>query len=463
MRPTTRLPEAHADDPISMRPNRLPFQILGNQSQQRYIANGPNLAHFVAAAKATAGADTAKTTTTPQKPRLLGRDVPSLVELFRTIVPSSTPLTDSQLKMRATQVSQALYRQGARTFEQISSLPREFRELLASKTDIGYGAVNTALTSSDGTRKFLFEFGGTAKPAKVEAVLIPGVASRKAYSSQRTHTNETNEESSSDGLVPRTICISSQAGCSLSCAFCHTGTQPLLRNLLPHEIVAQVMDIMQISGDFPLRPSTPRSVTNIVLMGQGEPLLNFRNVSIALEAMIRESIVTSPSRITVSTSGIPKPIPALADLGVGLALSLHAPNDALRNRLVPINQTFPLASVIDACKAYLTKMDSKSSRRTRMTLEYVMLANVNDSPQLAKEVVKIVNKLGGRDAAKVNLLPFNSWAGSSFETSSAAAIEQFASVIRDGGIQVNVRTPKGGQLKTSVDNKARIGLGGTGN
>ncbi|KAI9013641.1 radical SAM enzyme, Cfr family [Hyaloraphidium curvatum] len=382
-----------------------------------------------------------------QRIPLLGMTKAQIADVLRTIAPGAE-------SMRASQVATAMYRHGARTLDEIASVPADFREALKERAEMGYGDIRTQQVSSDGTKKWLFEFGGP-KPVRVETVLIPGVASRKAYARPASGSDD---EPGADDFVPGTICVSSQAGCSLACAFCHTGTQPLVRNLLPHEIMGQIMAVLHAEGDFPLRPSAPRRVSNIVWMGQGEPLLNFRSVSSATELLVAERIVSSPARMTVSTSGIPKNIPALADLGVGLALSLHAPTDALRNELVPINKTFPLNLVLDACREYLAKMAARSPRRPRITLEYVMLDGVNDHPTLAKDVVRIVNGLGGRDAAKVNLLPWNPWAGSAFRTSPQESIERFAEAIRRAGVQVNVRTPRGrdimaacGQLKTSAE------------
>jgi 23S rRNA (adenine2503-C2)-methyltransferase len=358
-----------------------------------------------------------------------------------------------------------IYRNGARTIDQMSSLPLPFRELLKSKAEIGYGTIRTSQLSIDGTRKFLFDLSAGSKPAQIESVLIPAVASRRPYGKASSSVAEEDDRESNES-APGTLCISSEAGCSLNCAFCHTGTQPLQRKLLPHEIVSQVLDVMHSVGDFPLTANRPRSVTNIVFMGQGEPLLNFRNVSAALTTLLAQNIITSPSRIVVSTSGIPKMIPALADFGVGLALSLHAPDNALRNQLVPINKVYPLETVLEACREYLKKVDARTGsvkRKPRMTLEYVMLAGVNDSVEMAEGVAKIALKqLDGR--AKVNLLPFNPWKGSSFETSSDEAIQRFAEVLRTRNhVQVNVRTPRGrdimaacGQLKTSMDSKRGV-------
>ncbi len=280
-------------------------------------------------------------------------------------------------------------------------------------------------TSSDETRKFLFRFrdGQTA-----ETVYIP-------------------DRQEDRGAV----CISSQVGCTLSCRFCHTGTQRLTRNLGPAEIVGQFMAARDAYREWPSpKGETPRLLSTIVLMGMGEPLYNYANVARAMTiVMDNEGIALSRRRITLSTSGVvPMMDRAGAELGVNLAVSLHAVRDDLRDELVPLNRKYPIAELIAACRRY-----PGASNARRITFEYVMLRGINDGAADARELVRLLAGI----PAKVNLIPFNPWPGSAYETSTASAIDRFAGIVMDAGFSAPVRTPRGrdilaacGQLRTEA-------------
>ena len=251
------------------------------------------------------------------------------------------------------------------------------------------------------------------------------------------------------------MCISSQVGCTLSCRFCHTGTQRLTRNLGAPEIVGQFMAARDAYGEWPSpKGETPRLLSTIVLMGMGEPLYNYLNVAKAMTiVMDNEGIALSRRRITLSTSGV---VPMMdrcgAELGVNLAVSLHAVRDDLRDELVPLNRKYPIAELIAACRRY-----PAASNARRITFEYVMLRGINDSVADARELVRLLAGV----PAKVNLIPFNPWPGSTYETSTAAAIDRFARIVMDAGFSSPVRTPRGrdilaacGQLKTQTETAA---------
>jgi len=251
------------------------------------------------------------------------------------------------------------------------------------------------------------------------------------------------------------VCISSQVGCTLTCKFCHTGTQRMVRNLTPGEIVGQFMLARDSYGEWP-SSKEPRHLTNIVMMGMGEPLYNYDNVVQALRIIMdEEGINVSRRRITLSTAGVVPMIPQVgADLGVQLAISLHAVNDDLRNEIVPINKKYPIAELLDACRAYPT---AKNSRR--ITFEYVMLKGVNDTPADARELVRLIRGI----PAKVNLIPFNPWPGAPYECSTDADIAAFADIVNRAGYSSPVRTPRGrdilaacGQLKTASERERKI-------
>ncbi len=324
---------------------------------------------------------------------------------------------------RAKQVWHWMYHQGVTDFARMSSIARPLQEKLAENFVIGRPEAAVVQTSIDETRKFLFRF---RDGQEAETVYIP-------------------DRQEDRGAV----CISSQVGCTLSCRFCHTGTQTLVRNLGAAEIVGQFMAARDSYGEWPSpKGETPRLLSTIVLMGMGEPLYNYENVAKAMTiVMDNEGIALSRRRITLSTSGVvPMMDRAGAELGVNLAVSLHAVRDELRDELVPLNRKYPIAEVIAACRRY-----PAASNARRITFEYVMLKGVNDSTADAHELVRLIAGI----PAKVNLIPFNPWPGSAYETSSGSAIDRFANIIMDAGFSSPVRSPRGrdilaacGQLRT---------------
>ena len=320
---------------------------------------------------------------------------------------------------RARQLWHWIYHRGATGFEAMTSLSKAFRATLAERYTVARPAISRALASVDGTQKWLLRF---ADGQEVESVHIP-------------------EEDRG------TLCVSSQVGCTLTCKFCHTGTQRLVRNLEAAEIVGQVMIARDALGEWP-SPAEDRKITNIVMMGMGEPLYNFDSVAKALKiVMDHEGLSISRRKITLSTAGV---VPMIrrcgAELGVNLAISLHAVTDELRDHLVPLNKKYPIAELLDACRTY-----PGSSNARRITFEYVMLKGVNDTPAEARELVRLLAGI----PAKVNLIPFNPWPGAPFECSSDAAIAAFADIVNAAGYSSPVRTPRGrdilaacGQLKS---------------
>jgi len=308
---------------------------------------------------------------------------------------------------RAHQLWHWLYHRGATNFAAMSNLARGFRERLAAHFELRRPAVSRAQVSADGTRKWLLRFDDGQE---AETVHIPE-ADRG------------------------TLCVSSQVGCTLNCTFCHTGTQRLVRNLNAAEIVSQIVVARDALGEWP-SPPEGRQLTNIVLMGMGEPLYNFENVAAAMKiAMDPEGLAISRRRITLSTAGV---VPMLArvgaELGVNLAISLHAVRDELRDRLVPLNRKYRLAELLDACRNY-----PGSSNARRITFEYVMLKGVNDSPAEARELVRLLKGI----PAKVNLIPFNPWPGAPYECSDDKAIAAFSDIVFAAGYSAPVRTPRG--------------------
>ncbi|HKF74451.1 MAG TPA: 23S rRNA (adenine(2503)-C(2))-methyltransferase RlmN [Stellaceae bacterium] len=320
---------------------------------------------------------------------------------------------------RARQLWHWIYHRGATSFDQMTSLSKTFRATLAARYTVARPAVSRALASVDGTRKWLLRF---VDGQEIESVHIP-------------------EEDRG------TLCVSSQVGCTLTCKFCHTGTQRLVRNLEAAEIVGQVMIARDALGEWP-SPAEDRQITNIVMMGMGEPLYNFENVAKALKiVMDHEGLSISRRKITLSTAGV---VPMIhrcgAELGVNLAISLHAVTDELRDVLVPLNKKYPIAKLLDACRTY-----PGSSNARRITFEYVMLKGVNDTPAEARALVRLLAGI----SAKVNLIPFNPWPSAPFECSSDAAIAAFADIVNAAGYSSPVRTPRGrdilaacGQLKS---------------
>ena len=320
---------------------------------------------------------------------------------------------------RARQLWHWIYHRGVTNFAAMTSLAKSFREELAAHYLLARPVESHALIAMDGTRKWLLRFGDGQE---AECVHIP-------------------EEDRG------TLCVSSQVGCTLTCKFCHTGTQRLVRNLAAAEIVGQVMVARDALGEWP-SPQDDRQVTNLVMMGMGEPLYNYDNVAKALKiVMDGEGLSISKRKITLSTAGV---VPMIArcgeELGVNLAISLHAVTDELRDVLVPLNKKYPIAELLAACRAYPTLSNAR-----RITFEYVMLKGVNDSPAEAHELVRLLEGI----PAKVNLIPFNSWPGAPFECSSEEAIRVFGDIVNAAGYASPVRTPRGrdilaacGQLKS---------------
>ena len=321
---------------------------------------------------------------------------------------------------RARQLWHWIYHRGATDFTAMTSLSRPFRENLAGHYELRRPAVSRSLSSADGTRKWLLRF---PDGQEVETVFIP-------------------EDDRG------TLCISSQVGCTLTCSFCHTGTQRLVRNLTAEEIVGQVIIARDVLEEW-LSPQNDRQVTNIVLMGMGEPLYNYENVAAALKIILDpEGLSISRRKITLSTSGV---VPMIrrcgSELAVNLAVSLHAVRDDIRDRLVPLNRKYPIAELLEACRSY-----PGASNARRITFEYVMLKGVNDSPSDARELVRLLAGI----PAKINLIPFNSWPGAPYECASEAAIKAFSDIVFAAGYSAPVRTPRGrdilaacGQLKSA--------------
>ena len=329
---------------------------------------------------------------------------------------------------RARQLWQWVYARGAADFADMTNLGKEFRARLAERYTLARPVVSRAQNSVDGTSKWLLRL---ADGQEVEAVHIPE-ADRGA------------------------LCVSSQVGCTLTCRFCHTGTQRLVRNLEASEILGQMM-LARDALDEWRRPHSDRLFTNVVMMGMGEPLYNYENVARALTiAMDPDGFALSRRRITLSTSGVVPMIRQCGeDLGVNLAISLHAVTDDLRNELVPLNRRYPIAELLQACRDY-----PGSSNARRITFEYVMLKGVNDSTADAHALVRLLKGI----PAKVNLIPFNPWPGAPYECSSNNAIRRFSEIVMAAGYSSPVRTPRGqdimaacGQLKSdSIRQRRRL-------
>jgi len=329
---------------------------------------------------------------------------------------------EKQVKMRTSQVWHWLYHRGVTDFDAMTNVSKDVRALLKEHFLITRPEVVEAQYSSDGTRKYLIRF---ADGNEAETVYIP-------------------EDDRG------TLCISSQVGCTLNCKFCHTGTMRLVRNLTAGEIVAQLMVARDDLGEWE-NPTEGRRVTNIVMMGMGEPLYNFDNVKKALLiASDGEGLSLSKRRITLSTSGVvPEIARAGEEIGCMLAISLHAVRDDLRDVLVPINKKWPIKDLLDACRAYPGLSNAK-----RITFEYVMLKGVNDSNQDALDLVRLLKGI----PAKINLIPFNPWPGSEYECSDWERIEEFADIVNRAGYASPIRTPRGrdifaacGQLKSASE------------
>ena len=368
---------------------------------------------------------------TTEKPSLVGLSRAALAEALAAV-----DVPPAQRRMRASQIWHWLYFRGATDFSAMTNIAKPLRDALSERFLLTRPEIVTEQVSEDGTRKWLLRFPprGAGRPVEVETVYIP-------------------EEGRG------TLCVSSQVGCTLTCTFCHTGTQRMVRNLTAEEIVAQILIARERLGDFPdakiaqgaVVPSEGRLVSNVVMMGMGEPLYNFDNVRDALLiAADGDGIALSKRRITLSTSGVVPEIPRMgAETGVMLAISLHAVRDDLRDVLVPINKKYPIAALMEACRSY-----PGLSNARRITFEYVMLKDVNDSLAEAKDLVKLLKGI----PAKINLIPFNPWPGAPYECSDWERIEAFAEVVNRAGYASPIRTPRGrdilaacGQLKSASE------------
>jgi 23S rRNA (adenine2503-C2)-methyltransferase len=372
------------------------------------------------------------------KASLLGATRTELAETLRAL-----GVPEREIKMRVAQLWHWLYFQGTRDFGAMLNIGKGLRGTLGEHEHLTRPEVVTEQVSQDGTRKWLLRLapanaadkGAQDRGAEVECVYIP---------------------ESDRG----TLCISSQVGCTLTCSFCHTGTQKLVRNLTSREIVSQIVVARERLGDFPgLTPPTDgllpqgeaRPITNIVFMGMGEPLYNFDNVRDAIGVLADgDGLSVSKRRITVSTAGVVPQIEKLgAEAGPMLAISLHAVRDDLRDTLVPLNKKYPIKELLAACRDY-----PGASNARRITFEYVMLKGVNDSPAEARELVRLLKGI----PAKINLIPFNPWPGTQYECSDWEKIEAFSDIVFNAGYASPVRTPRGrdilaacGQLKSETE------------
>src|SRR5512134_1211465 len=334
-----------------------------------------------------------------------------------------------QKPFRARQLWHWIYYRGASDFAGMSTLASPLRSALAERFTLERPAISRELGSTDGTRKWLLQF---EDGNKAEAVFIP-------------------EEDRG------ALCVSSQVGCTLSCTFCHTGTQRLVRNLTAGEIVGQLMVARDACGEWPT-PQGERLLSNVVLMGMGEPLFNYDNVAAALKIIMDgEGIALSRRRITLSTSGVVPMIRRVGEeLGVNLAVSLHAVSDELRDVLVPLNKKYPIAELLQACREY-----PAASNARRITFEYVMLKGVNDSAADARALAALLRGI----PAKVNLIPFNPWPGTKYENSSPAVAARFAEILNDAGYTAPIRVPRGrdimaacGQLRSASERESKSRL-----
>ena len=345
-------------------------------------------------------------------------------QLRDALIAAGTP--SAQAKMRVGQIWTWLYHWGLRDFAGMTNLSKDLRAVLAERFSIEIPQVVTRQISTDGTRKYLVRIAGGHE---VEVVYIP----------------ETDRG---------TLCISSQVGCTLTCSFCHTGTQKLVRNLTAGEIVGQVMLARDDLDEWPIQGEPNREgrlISNVVLMGMGEPLYNFENVRDGLRVIMdNEGIALGRRRITLSTSGVVPEIARTAtEIGCLLAVSFHATTDEVRDQLVPINKKWNIATLLDALRAYPGLTNSE-----RITFEYVMLQGVNDSKEDAHRLVNLIRGI----PAKINLIPFNEWPGAPYKRSSGNRIHAFADIIHDAGYASPIRTPRGedimaacGQLKSATE------------
>ncbi|WP_425412250.1 23S rRNA (adenine(2503)-C(2))-methyltransferase RlmN [Neptunicoccus sediminis] len=355
-----------------------------------------------------------------------GSALPNLVGMTRdqlTEALVNVGIKEKQVKMRHGQIWQWLYVKGARSFDEMTNLSKDIRATLAENFQIARPEIVTKQVSTDGTRKYLLRIQGGHE---VEAVYIP----------------ETDRG---------TLCISSQVGCTLTCSFCHTGTQKLVRNLTVAEIVGQILVARDDLEEWDIAPGEKRLVSNIVLMGMGEPLYNTDNVRDAMKiAMDDSGIALSRRRITLSTSGIVPEIYRVGEeIGCMLAISFHATTDDVRDKLVPINRKHKIDELLQACRDY-----PRLSNAERITFEYVMLKDVNDSDEDARRLVQLIDGI----PAKINLIPFNPWPGAPYERSSNNRIHKFADIVNAAGYSSPIRKPRGedimaacGQLKSATE------------
>jgi 23S rRNA (adenine2503-C2)-methyltransferase len=351
---------------------------------------------------------------------LTGLSRPELAQIVRGLGEA-----ERTAPLRARQLWHWLYHRGVTDPAQMTTLPLALRDRLAERYRVERPAVVNQQASVDGTRKWLLRF---ADSREVETVYIP--------EPERG-----------------TLCISTQVGCSLTCSFCHTGTMPLVRNLRAEEILAQVLLARDALGEWPT-PTGARRLSHIVVMGMGEPLLNYEHTARALRiAMDADGLAFARRKITLSTSGVVPQIEACGrDLGIGLAISLHAVRDDLRDQLVPINRKWNIAALLEACRAYARQSDRA------ITFEYVMLDGLNDAEADARELVRLIRGI----PAKVNLIPFNPWPGAPYRCAPAERIAAFAAIVSRAGYPAPVRTPRGsdilaacGQLKTASERRRR--------
>ena len=346
----------------------------------------------------------------------------SLVGLTREEIKDSLikfDIPDQQINMRVNQVWRWIYNKGVSSIDEMTTLSIGLREELKKHHNLNRPLISDEQTSEDGTKKWLLKFNDGSE---IETVFIP------------------DDERG-------TLCVSSQVGCTLNCTFCHTGTQRLVRNLSSQEIISQVVVAKDSLEEW---CEEPRKITNIVMMGMGEPLYNFEGVRDGILTMSDDAgLSISKRKITLSTSGIvPKIKMAGDEIGSMLAISLHATNNDLRNEIVPINKKYPIEELLEACRNYPGLSNSK-----RITFEYVMLKGVNDSEAEARDLVKLISGI----PAKINLIPFNSWPGSSYECSDWDQIEKFGDIVNRGGYASPIRMPRGedisaacGQLKSDT-------------
>ena len=374
-----------------------------------------------------------------KKPPRMPGEKPSLVGLSRAGIGAELAaigVEPKQIRMRTAQIWNWIYARGVTDFGDMLNVSKDMRATLDGAFTLARPEIVAEQVSEDGTRKWLMRFPprGAGRPVEIETVYIPEIGRG-------------------------TLCVSSQVGCTLTCSFCHTGTQKLVRNLTAEEIVGQILVARDRLGDFPEKstpvgaavPSEGRLVSNIVMMGMGEPLYNFDNVKEALLiASDGEGLSLSKRRITLSTSGVVPMIPrAGEEIGSMLAISLHAVRDDLRDILVPLNKKYPIAELLDACRAY-----PGLSNARRITFEYVMLKDINDSAADARELVRLLRGI----PAKINLIPFNPWPGVNYQCSDWETIEAFSDIVNRAGYASPIRTPRGrdilaacGQLKSESE------------